>query len=259
MSLQPDTAAARGRGPRAALLLAAFALCAAFLFAGFVALGTWQVQRRAWKLDLIARVEQRVHASPTAAPPPSQWPQINAASDEYRHVFVSGIFLHDKETLVQASTTLGAGFWVMTPLQLSDGSAILVNRGFVPPEARDGTTRRATEVPGTATVSGLIRMSEPNGGFLRHNDSAKHRWYSRDVQAIARDVGLPQVVPYFLDADAAAPGSEPTDSPVGGLTVVSFHNSHVVYALTWYALALMVAGGAAYVLRLEWRLRHPAA
>ena len=258
MNSQQDKIAAPGRGPRPVLLLAAFALCAAFLFAGFMALGSWQVQRRVWKLDLIARVEQRVHAVAVAAPPLSQWPQINVASDDYRHIVLSGIFLHDKETLVQASSSLGAGFWVLTPLQLPDGSAVLVNRGFVAPEARDRSARRATEVQGPGTVTGLIRMTEPTGGFLRHNDPVAHRWYSRDVQAIARDIGLPLAAPYFLDADAAATGTDPTAGPVGGLTVVSFHNSHAVYALTWYALALMVAAAAGYVLRLELRLRRSA-
>jgi len=56
------------------------------LFLGFIFLGSWQVQRRAWKLDLIERVEQRVHAAPAALPPPAEWPQITAADHEYRAV-----------------------------------------------------------------------------------------------------------------------------------------------------------------------------
>jgi surfeit locus 1 family protein len=54
------------------------------------------------------------------------------------------------------------------------------------------------------------------------------------------------VAPYFIDAEAA-PGN--AAAPVGGLTVVSFHDNHLVYALTWYALAAMTAGAALRLLR----------
>jgi len=235
----------------------ALAVCAVLAFAGFVALGTWQVERRAWKLDLIARVDQRVHAPATAAPGRTEWPTVNAANDEYRHVRLAGTFLHDKETLVQASTRLGAGFWVLTPLRNSaDGTVVLVNRGFVPPEAQKREARAATEPQGETTVAGLLRLTEPKGGFLRKNDPAGERWFSRDVQAIAAARGLGDVAPYFVDAEAAPaqPGTPATDAPAwpaGGLTVISFPNSHLVYALTWYGLALMVLIAAWFVRRSE--------
>jgi len=237
------------------------AVLAAALFAGFVALGTWQVERRAWKLDLIARVEQRVHAAPAPAPARTDWPGINAADDEYRRIRLSGHFLHDKETLVQASTRLGAGFWVLTPFRTGSGAVVLVNRGFVPPEARERAARTAPEPAGETTVTGLLRISEPRGGFLRRNDPAADHWYSRDVQAIAAARGLDPagVAPYFVDAQAE-PGIPQalTDTPAWpapGLTVIAFHNSHLVYAITWYGLALMVAAGAAFVWRDERRRR----
>jgi surfeit locus 1 family protein len=227
--------------------LAAFALLA---FAGFFALGTWQVERRAWKLDLIARVDQRVHAPAADPPARADWPQVNAANDEYRHVRVTGTFLHDKETLTQASTRLGAGFWVLTPLRAADGTVVLVNRGFVPPEARERASRAATEAKGEVTVAGLLRITEPKGGFLRKNEPAADRWFSRDVQAIGAAKGLADVAPYFVDAEAdPSISAETADYPVRGLTVIAFPNSHLVYALTWYGLALMVLGAAWFVWR----------
>jgi surfeit locus 1 family protein len=238
-----------------------------------VALGTWQLKRRVWKLDLIARVEQRVHAPPIAAPGPAQWPQVTAATDEYRHVTLAGAFVDQSQTLVQAVTDLGAGYWVLTPLRSPDGSTVLVNRGFVPEDARDHVRPGGAD-DHLAVVNGLLRMTEPGGGFLRHNDPGTDHWYSRDVEAIARARGLTNVAPYFVDADAGlradtespgegsqlaaelGPQSTPPQStppqstpqgdtsvaPVGGLTVIHFRNSHLVYAITWYTLALMVAG-----------------
>jgi surfeit locus 1 family protein len=218
-----------------------------------VSLGVWQLHRLAWKRDLIERVEQRVHAPPVAPPGREQWPQVSAANSEYLHVIVQGRFRHDRETLVQAVTERGGGFWVLTPLETVDGYTVLINRGFVPPTHRDPATRSQGQVEGVTTVSGLLRISESGGAYLRSNEPGADRWYSRDVQAIAVARGLTDVAPYFIDADASE--GQSADAPVGGLTVIRFNNNHLQYALTWFGLALMVAGGAFLVLRYEWRWR----
>ncbi|MBP2549830.1 surfeit locus 1 family protein [Neorhizobium galegae] len=224
----------------------AFACVMAGLVLVFLALGTWQVQRLFWKLDLIARVDARIHADAVPAPLPAQWPLINQAADEYRRVTIHGTFLHDKQALVQAVTERGAGFWVLTPLVTTDRGTVLINRGFVPMERRDAAARQAGEIAGDVAVTGLLRLPEPGGGFLRTNDPAADRWYSRDVAAIAASRGLGEVAPYFIDADAT---ENPGGLPVGGLTVVSFRNSHLVYALTWYALAAMSIAAVVYLMR----------
>jgi len=216
---------------------------------GFTALGIWQVERRAWKLDLIARVDARVHAPPAAPPPPAAWPRLDVRAEEYRHVRLTGRFDHAHETLTQAVTERGAGYWVLTPLRTRDGT-VLINRGFVSGSRRAPQARAAGQVGGIATVVGLLRASEPHGGFLRANDPAGNRWHSRDVAAIARARGLGTVAPFFVDADAAP---NPGGYPIGGLTVVSFRNSHLVYALTWFALAALSAAAAVVALRMPAR------
>lgn len=233
--------------------LALFGLLALAGIAGLTALGVWQLERRVWKLDLIERVDARIHASPVPAPGPEAWPSVTAASDEYRRVAVTGRFLNDRETLVQAVSDLGGGFWVMTPLATDRGFTVLVNRGFVPPEKRDPATRAEAQPQNEVTVTGLLRITEPKGGFLRSNDPAAGRWYSRDVAAIAAATGLERAAPYFMDADATR---NPGGWPVGGLTVVSFPNSHLGYALTWFALDLMLVGAVLYVVRSEMRRRR---
>jgi surfeit locus 1 family protein len=150
---------------------------------------------------------------------------------------------------VQAVTELGGGYWVMTPLQTAQGNVVLVNRGFVSPDHRDRSKRAGIEPSGEVTVTGLVRFSEPAGGLmdlLRKNDPMAERWYRRDVAAITSARHLSDSAPWFIDADATQ-GAE----PVGGLTVISFSNNHLVYALTWFALALMAAIGAVRLLRTE--------
>ncbi|SCB43690.1 surfeit locus 1 family protein [Bradyrhizobium shewense] len=227
---------AHGKAAHPSLWLTVLSLTA---FVLLIALGVWQIERRAWKLALIDRVEQRVHAPAQPIPSPASWPAVSAANDEYRHVSFTGRFLHDRETLVQAVTEEGPGYWVLTPLQRNDGTQVLVNRGFVPSERRDASTRRDGNPDGQVEITGLLRITEPKGGFLRNNVPQHNRWYSRDVAAIATARGLHDVAPFFVDADA---GSQSGSGPIGGLTVVSFPNNHLIYALTWFALAFMLAG-----------------
>jgi surfeit locus 1 family protein len=192
---------------RRRLLSFLFLLFCLAAFAGFIALGVWQVQRLAWKEDLIARVDARVHALPVDAPGQGDWSAVNKASHEYLRVQLTGEYLPEGISLVTAATEEGQGYWVMTPLQRTDGSWVYINRGFVP-------------------------------------QAAEHRWYSRDVLAMGERHGLVPVAPFFIDAEASdQPG------PIGGLTVIRFPNNHLVYAITWFALALGVMLAARLVIR----------
>jgi surfeit locus 1 family protein len=245
----PDEAPQTRRSGIALAIIGALALVA---FAGFVALGTWQVHRLSWKRALIARVEARIHAAPVPVPPARDWSMAEARADAYRRVAITGYFLNDRETLVQAVTERGAGAWVLTPLQTEAGEVVFINRGFVPPERRAVAARRDGQIEGMTTVVGLMRVSEPGGGFLRHNDAAAGHWFSRDTQAMGAVRGFRTVAPFFIDADTTPNG---VDGPIGGLTVVTFRDEHAIYAITWYGLALMVAGAIAMLVRDEWRLR----
>lgn len=216
----------------------------------FVALGSWQLQRLQWKEALIARIGDRVGAPPQPAPGPTAWPRVEREDHEYLRVEVRGRFDHERETLVQASTDLGTGWWVLTPLRTEEGWWLLVNRGFVDPEHRapdtrattDGVTDGITEGEpergaggGTATaagttatagppaetdasrVIGLLRLDEPGGSLLQDNVPGDGRWYSRDLQAIAaaRDLDDRPVAPYFIDAQASTLAADRTRTEAG--------------------------------------------
>lgn len=232
------------RAARIALIVAS-----ALASIGFLALAAWQFQRLGWKQDLIARVEQQMQAEPVAPPLASA---AISKTDEYRRLRLRGRF-EPREVLVQATTALGGGFWVLAPLRLEDGSAILVNRGFVPPALRAPEQHAAPDGP--VELTGLLRLTETGGGPLRRNAPTEGRWYSRDVAGIAAQLGVAdKVAPYFVD-EAADP-AQPRRWPRPGLTVIRFANNHAVYAATWLALAAMAAAAAGYLVREE-RRRAP--
>lgn len=242
--MKPATAVADELKPRRRVFVA-LAVALAVACAGFVALGVWQLQRMQWKRDLIARVEARVDAPPVSIPPRTRWPQIDAASDEYRRVRVTGRYLPGSEARTQAVTDLGAGSWVLTALQTERGELVFVNRGFVP------TGEQANPAPdGPVSTVGLLRLPEPHGGFLRRNDPAADRWYSRDVEQIARARGVPpaRTAPFFIDAEADATRA---GWPRAGMTVVRFRDTHLSYALTWFALAGLTAWAGLRLWRID--------
>lgn len=217
---------------------------------GFGSLGTWQVNRLAWKKDLIARVDSRVHAPAIAAPRSADWPKISRDDSEYTHVTLNGTFLNEDEVQVYTPTDWGPGYWVLTPLKRDDGSVVIVNRGLVPEAQKNPATRTAPE--GQQTVNGLLRITEDKGWmFSQPNEPAKDKWHLRDVQAIAAAKGLYDVAPYFVDQELL----DPNGWPRGGQTVVSFRNAHLSYALTWYALMLFMAGAWGFVVYTEFRRR----
>jgi surfeit locus 1 family protein len=214
----------------------AFAALALPIVAGLVWLGVWQLHRRVWKLALIAQVDRKLAAAPVPAP----GPKAISPGEAYTRLSVRGRYQPDRVTLVQAVTDLGPGYWAMTPLVADRGFTLLVNRGFVPQEMKSGPIPAPS---GDVTVTGLLRLDEPHGGFLRANDPAADRWYSRDVAAIAAKRNIGPVAPYFIDADATtSPGW-----PRGGLTVIRFPNNHLQYALTWFAMAIALAGAVGWL------------
>lgn len=213
--------------------------CAALLLfaATFAWLAAWQVQRLHWKEALIARVDAGMRARPL---PLDRIAAADPAPLEYRRVIVAGRYRPSGTALVSAASTRGSGYWVLAPLQ-TDVGITYVNRGFMPLGTRIDTVRRQTPT-GPVTIIGLLRLTEPGGGFLRANRPAEDRWYSRDIGAIAVARDLRADPRLFVDAFRESPATP--GAPIAGLTVISFPNNHLAYALTWAALALLSAGGA---------------
>jgi surfeit locus 1 family protein len=226
-----------------------------------VSLGVWQVHRLAWKEALIARVGERIHAEPVAAPGPPTWPSLDLAGEEYRHVVVHGRFVNGQEihvvhTLSEPKGPVGGiGYQVMTPFETTAGWIVWVNRGFVPKAKKHGSMRPEGQVEGETTVAGLLRQPHGRSWFMPADGSSDNEWFSRDPRAWAPWVVLPssQVAPYILDADYDP--DLPGGLPQGGETVVEFPNNHLGYAITWFGLAaaLLAVFGVFAWRRLRYR------
>ena len=213
-----------------------FFLLISFVCIILILLGNWQLERLRWKTALIERVQTRVDAKPIPAPIIFNTSEISKEDHEYLRVQIKGYFLHEHETLVHATTEIGAGYWVMTPL-VSNTNTVMINRGFVTEELKDVSRRQQGLVFGEQIIIGLLRLTEPEGQLFRKNVASEGRWYSRDIEAIADSVSLKEVVPYFIDAEKTEFSPE---IPIPGMTRIHFRNSHLIYALTWYGLAIFL-------------------
>lgn len=232
-------------------------LAALVALAILIGLGTWQLQRKAWKEDLIARIEARAHGEPGEILPSSEWANWRADQDEFRRVRVTGTFLHQAETPVyglapgQQRGAPAQGYYLMTPLRLPDGALVMVNRGFVPMELKDPAKRPESQPSGEVTVTGLVRAPEERNAFTPVDDPAKNAWFARDPQAIAQARNAGSVAPFYVEADATA---NPGGWPKGGQTRLDLPNNHLQYALTWYGIALTLVG---VFVAFAWRRLHP--
>jgi surfeit locus 1 family protein len=202
-----------------------------------VALGVWQLHRLEWKEELIARVTE--HMQRPIAPLNMAMSESTPEDDplEWRRVRLRGHFIHDNEVYLYARGPRSeTGVQVITPFQWEHG-LLLVNRGFVPDAKRDPATRAAGQVSGDVEIRGVIRHSSEGGLFTPGPDVRRRLWFARDAQSIAGAMRLRLVVPFFIEADATP---NPGGYPIGGQTVVDIPNNHLSYAITWFALALVL-------------------
>lgn len=202
-----------------------------------VGLGTWQVQRMIWKDALLQRIETRMAAAPVSLPPGV----INPEDWEYRRVGLSGRFLHDQELHLYAIGANGRpGFRVITPLLRGDGLPVLVDRGWVPEKLKDPGTRLAGQITGIVDIEGLIARSGAKARFTPENDLVANRWYFLDLEEMALAVGLGDHMPVVVVATAGKPN--PGGYPQRRAIIPGPSDNHLIYAITWYSLALGLAG-----------------
>jgi len=205
-------------------------------------LGTWQLERKRWKDDLLAKIATRVAATPM--PIARAIERASRGGDiEYLHVSVAGRFHHDKERYLYAPAPSGLAWHVYTPLEITPGLIVWVNRGLVPDASKAPVARTAGQIAGETEVRGLVRRPPGKALFTLQNDAAGNLWYWPDIPVLTTSAFVPDSVvalPFALDADAEP--TLPGGLPKGGVTRIALSNRHLEYAVTWYGLALTLIG-----------------
>jgi surfeit locus 1 family protein len=233
-----------------------FAIFTVVMIGALAALGTWQMERLAWKQGLIAELDRKLSATPTDLPPRERWSGLSAAADEFRRVAFPAEFIKGEEALVYSSGSAlrpdaaGPGYWVFSPARLTGGGIVLVNRGFVP-EGKQALDAHA-QPSGVVDIVGSMRWPEPRGPFTPKDDPAKGLWFVRDPAAMAAARRWDVSAPFYVDQEAPVP---PGGLPKAGPLRASLTNNHLQYAVTWYGLALVTLIASLFF----WRSRRRAA
>jgi surfeit locus 1 family protein len=197
-------------------------------------LGSWQIERLFWKRELIAQRQAAMSATPIAAPRSPE----ETRGLEFHPVTDEGIFLHDREIFLGATSEAGRnGYQVLTPLREAGGRIVFVNRGFIPAELKDPARRPDGQIAGAVQVRGLLRLApaEKPAWFLPDNRPDLNYWFWVDLPAMAAADGLDRVAPFYIDADATP---NPGGWPKGAVTRLAMPNDHLQYAITWFSLAV---------------------
>lgn len=241
--------AGKGRG---ILLPGVFALAALIVL---VSLGTWQLERKAWKEALIATLTDRLKAAPIALPPRSEWDKL-VHDDEFTRVRLRAeLEPPGKDALVYAANSAlrddvkTPGYFVFAPARLPDGSRVVINRGYVPD--------KVYPVPfGAQEIVGYLRWPEGSSLFVADHDQAGQVWYVRDHRQMAQVRDWGEAAPFYIEQEAPVP---PGGLPHPASLNPQLRNDHLQYAITWFGLALTLVGVFGFWVRSHLKEKREAA
>ena len=224
------------------LILTGTTLCG---LAVLIGLGTWQLQRKAWKDALIGQLREQTGRVPAAysswltrkKPAAREAGENPIAADLFAPVVIRGAFRHADEIYVFTTRRGRPGYLVLTPFKWRNAKAVWINRGFVPEALREPHTRRSSLLQGDVEVQGIIRAPESVGWFSPAPDRAKRIWYTIDLAAITKSVKIDVETTHFIEADRTPnPGGWPRGQDAKEF-IRAIPNKHFGYALTWFGLA----------------------
>lgn len=210
-----------------------------------IGLGVWQLDRKVWKENLIATLNARLSSAPGDLPPRAGWARLRESDEEFRLVTFPAEFLDGEEALVYTAGSplrpdvKGPGYWIFAPARLAGGSVVVINRGFVPADHKDPSTRAEGTMHGIVDVVGVVRWPEKRNSFTPDDDPKNNVWYLRDSSSIATSKNWAAAAPFYIDQVAPVPAG---GWPKPGKLVVNLPDNHLQYAITWFGLALALAG-----------------
>ena len=202
-----------------------------------VGLGVWQLQRLAWKEAMLDDIRAGIEAAPVPLPADLD------PSMKYLPVTVSGETTGDEIDILSHSKDQGGGYQIVSGFVTDDGRRIMVDRGFVPQEAR-----HAPRPPTRLEVIGNLHWPDEKGSATPDPNMAENIWFARDVPAMAAELGTDPVLVVASYVTGDAQGVTPIPVAIEGIP-----NNHLSYAVQWFMIAATWAGMTAYLI---WRIRQ---
>ena len=200
-------------------------------------LGLWQLDRRAWKEDMLADITAGIQADPVPLP------DAIDPSMKYLPVTVSGTTTGAEIDVLSHTREQGAGYQIVSRFVTDDGRAILLDRGFVPQEAR-----RIDRPPVRLQVTGNLHWPQDASSSTPAPNMDENIWFARDVDAMAASLDTLPVLVVASAVQGDNQGARPIPVAIEGIP-----NNHLSYAVQWFLIA---ATWAVMTLALIWRIRQ---
>ncbi len=202
-----------------------------------VILGLWQLDRLAWKTELIDSFNARANAA--ALLPPD--PEVDLSQLEFHNLALSGRFMHDRELYLTGRTYEGnAGFHVVTPFRTDQDKIIFVNRGWVSEAYREPEARLFSIKDEQVSLRAVLRLPQQKGYFVPENEPENGFWFTLKPAEMAEFQELDEAVrTYYADQIRT---SEVLTLPITAEIDINVRNTHLNYALTWFGVALSLIG-----------------
>ena len=190
-----------------------------------VSLGVWQVERLAWKNDILAEIDQRL-----AAPPLPLTRFVNEQSDEYTRVSVTGTPTGEELHVLVSGTEAGTGYRVIAKFD-TDIGPILVDQGLLALDNKQAATLRVQ-----MRMVGTLLWPDDQNSSTPAPDLDSNIWFARNVETMS---AMLDTQPLLVVASQTSP-SDPRLTPLP-VNTATIKNDHFEYAVTWFLLAAVWA------------------
>ncbi len=213
------------------------------LFAGLIGiggiaillwLGTWQVQRLAWKQDLLAAIAAKIDASPVALAA-----ALETAENRYLPVEITGGFNPGHVRVLASRKTIGPVYRVLRGFDAEGVGPVVVDTGWI----RDGE-EITSPGPEVRTLIGNLDFPNEIDSFTPPPDIENNVWFARDVPALAEALGTQPVMVVLREGSKSDLGVTPW-----AVDTSNIPNDHLQYAITWFSLAAIWAAMSIHFLR----------
>jgi len=192
----------------------------------FCALGTWQIYRLQWKLELISEITHGLNSSPTE--------YSNLIKKNYQRVNAMGKFNFEKQIYLYSLNDSGKpGYDVVTPFRTNKNQNVLINRGWIKKELK-GNPSINLETEAEIEIVGLLREIYKPNIFKPNNDLKNNIWFSINLEDL-KDTTGEQFNEFIIFLE-----DNQIKTPLPKKISIDVPNNHLKYAITWYAISISI-------------------
>ena len=192
----------------------------------FCALGTWQLYRLQWKLELISEITFGLDSKPIE--------YSNSINKNYQRVSAKGKFNFDKQIYLYSLNDSGKpGYDVVTPFRTNKNENVLINRGWIIKELKDNPSINL-KIDSEIKITGILREIYKPNIFKPNNDIKNNIWFSINLEDLKEATGeqFNEFVIFLEDNQVK--------SPIPKKISIDVPNNHLKYAITWYAISISI-------------------